>query len=507
MNLLGLRLCDHDSNITLAQDSKIKYYKAERDWQVKHVGYNNLTSWLKVLHKWNINLSEIDAIGIVINSYHYKKLKINHNNIVEEIDIPLFRQLGYKGPIFRFDHHYAHSLSCWTLNVEEDIGIVFDGIGDDEIVHSIFSDSERRIFLKNKTHPSFGLLMGYVGDAIGLNTKNMLDMAGKVMALKGYGHYSKEDIKNIKILKNTEKLNLSDISNFWDLNYLGELSIQDDQDKIYNHIQMCHEITEDIFERYFTNQTKENDIITYSGGVALNTIINSKIKRKRPNLHIPPHANDEGLSLGIVEGLRKIFNGPKFDTEGFPYWQSDEAPKSLPSDKTIRTVAEMLSVGKIIGWYQGNGEIGPRSLGNRSILMNPSIKNGKEIINNKVKHREYFRPFGASILEKNISDYFDWEGESPYMLYVMDIKDKKSFPSITHVDGTCRPQTVSNKLETYYSLISEFENITGIPMLLNTSLNTQGNPIAGNPRNALQLLNDSDLDAVVIGDSIYTKYK
>ena len=111
----------------------------------------------------------------------------------------------------------------------------------------------------------------------------------------------------------------------------------------------------------------------------------------------------------------------------------------------------MLADGKIVGWYQGHGEVGPRALGNRSILMDPSVKDGKDIINDKVKHREMFRPFGASILSDELKNYFDWEYESPYMLYVMDVKDKFSFGSITHFDGTCRPQTVEPEHEDYYN--------------------------------------------------------
>ena len=160
---------------------------------------------------------------------------------------------------------------------------------------------------------------------------------------------------------------------------------------------------------------------------------------------------------------------------------------------------------KIVGWYQGNGEIGSRALGNRSILMNPSIKNGKEVLNQKVKHREWFRPFGASILKEEVSNYFNWNEESPYMLYVMDIIDKESFSSITHVDKTCRIQTVSKNLEYYYSLINEFKNLSGIPMLLNTSLNNGGKPISGSINDAFNLFSTTDIDILVVGDDIYEK--
>ena len=176
-----------------------------------------------------------------------------------------------------------------------------------------------------------------------------------------------------------------------------------------------------------------------------------------------------------------------------------------PSASTTKEVAQLLASGKIIGWYQGHGECGPRALGNRSILMNPALKDGKETLNDRVKHREWFRPFGASILEEKVSDYFDWNQPSPYMLYVMDVLDKESFPAITHVDGTCRPQTVTPEQEDYYNLISEFENLTGVPMVLNTSLNNGGKAICGNILDAMELLCKSEMDALVVGNTIYEK--
>jgi carbamoyltransferase len=138
-------------------------------------------------------------------------------------------------------------------------------------------------------------------------------------------------------------------------------------------------------------------------------------------------------------------------------------------------------------------------------LMSPLSEDGKDIINSKVKHREWFRPFGASVLDKDVSNYFDWEGESPYMLYVADVKEPDRFPSITHFDGTCRMQTVSSNHEDYYQLIEEFESLTGVPMLLNTSLNNGGRPIAGRIADALELYYQTELDTLVLGDSVHYK--
>lgn len=490
MKFLGIRLCEHDSNICYTDEKNVKYYKSERDLQIKHHGYDDLTSWKKIFNYWNLNPSEIDAIGIVLDCFRHKHIKCDESKIYENIQIPVFKLMGFDCPIFRIDHHYAHSLSIWPIVTQPSINFVFDGFGDDQISHSIFKDSKKIVEYKNDTHPSFGLVMSKFGCDIGLRGDG-LDHAGKVMALKGYGNKSTSNMQ----------FELNSLRELWDIENTDIVEFQE----MVDHVRKCHEETERIFVNHFMKHSSKNDIISYTGGVAQNTIINSKLKKERPNLHIPPHCNDEGLSLGIVEFLRKYYDQDPFDQTGFPFWQSDIKPKTTPTEKTIKKVAEKLARGEIVGWYQGSGEIGPRALGNRSILMHPSIKNGKEIINKKVKNREWFRPFGASILEEKVSDFFDWNEKSPYMLYVMDLLDKNSFPSITHVDGTCRPQTVSSDHEIYYSLISEFEKLTGIPMLLNTSLNNNKKPICGSPNESLELFCNSGMNCLVIGDEIFEK--
>jgi len=133
--------------------------------------------------------------------------------------------------------------------------------------------------------------------------------------------------------------------------------------------------------------------------------------------------------------------------------------------------------------------------------MSPEVKNGKSIINEKVKHREDYRPFAASVKLDKVSEFFDWKGESEFMLYSVKFKDK-IFDAISHVDGTSRIQTVNPTHYYFYQLLDEFEKLTGVPMLLNTSLNDNGKPIAGKPEDAVNLLKNSELDQLVVGNSI-----
>lgn len=192
--------------------------------------------------------------------------------------------------------------------------------------------------------------------------------------------------------------------------------------------------------------------------------------------------------------MRQIYDQEPFDTKGFPYWQQDEV-KETPSKNTIKKAAEMIASGKIIGWCQGRGEIGPRALGNRSILMRADIEDGKDIINNRIKHRESYRPFGCSVLLEDVNKHTDCNFESPFMLYGVKVTDD-TLKSITHVDGTTRPQTVKDGL--FAELLFEVKKLTGSSIVLNTSLNVNGNPIA-TPEYAVKI--KDKLDSLFIGDN------
>lgn len=187
----------------------------------------------------------------------------------------------------------------------------------------------------------------------------------------------------------------------------------------------------------------------------------------------------------------------------FPFGQCDYVPEE-PTAATIRRSVQLISEGKIVGWYQGPGEIGPRALGNRSILMDPRIPDGKDLLNQKVKHREWWRPYGASILEEYTGAYFTSDLPSPFMLYNYWFKDVQQFPAITHVDGSCRIQTVSKSHRIYYRLIDAFRKISRVPIVLNTSLNIGGKPIVSHPDDAMAILENTGMDYLVVGDRIFS---
>ena len=432
-----------------------------------------------------------------LDSHVHNEIQYDPQKLTEVIEIPVFRDLGFRCPIHRIDHHYAHSLSFWPMGVKPTINFVFDGFGDDWMYRSVWRGDKLIDSCKSNgqnimNSSSFGFIMSHLGAILNMKG-DYLDHAGKVMALKAFGEHN-SDVTSVSHIDDLDKL--------WDFMVLDQHI--NDQQYIMDYIHTAHEETEKIYLKHFREFIKPDDIVGYSGGIAQNTIINKVLRDSIPNLVIPPHANDQGLSIGAIEYLRKEYNLMALPKEGFPFMQDDEAPPR-PSTKTIKDTAELLAQGKIVGWYQGHGEIGPRALGNRSILMNPFDPQGKDWINAKVKHREPFRPFGASVLEEKVSQYFYWNGPSPYMLYVMDVLEPDRFPPITHADGTCRVNTVSPEQEDYYMLLKEYEKLTGVPVLLNTSLNNGGRPIAGRIADALELYYKTDLDTLVVGDEIKNK--
>ena len=254
------------------------------------------------------------------------------------------------------------------------------------------------------------------------------------------------------------------------------------------------------------------------GGVALNGVANYKILTEGPfeNIHIPPSPGDAGSAVGAAQYLyyvyhknsKKISNntqsiiqnvyvGPSFNNEEIKTFLDSKniSYESFENSELLHKTAQLISDGNIVGWYQGKMEWGPRALGNRSILADPRRADMKDILNAKIKHRESFRPFAPSIMEEFASEYFEMDIPSPYMLMVAPVKKPDAIPAVTHVDGTGRVQTVSkfsNPL--YYSLISQFYDLTGVPVIINTSMNVKGEPIVNTPEQAYNMLTKTDMD-------------
>lgn len=498
MKFLGLRLCDHDSNIAYADGTTVKYIKSERIYQIKHHGYNDFYSYIEDVKNWGIDFKQLDAVCIVVDQI---KLNFIKEDVLQQ-QAPQFLP-GIECPIFIIDHHYAHSLSCWPIVDLDtvDTAFVFDGVGDFHITNSIFKKDQR---ISKSNVSGIGVLLSMWGNFAGIDG-HPLDISGKVMALKSYGKVNEDFLEKFKDLSILDAATVFDLYNW--LPYLKATNEGFNEIKpgSVDWIASIHRWIEHKMPEYFLQFANPDEVVTFSGGVAQNICINSNLRKIFKNLHIIPHNPDDGLSLGCIEFLRQKYQQPKFNNNNFPYWQEERSPEK-PSDKTIAQAAQMLADGKIIGWFQGQGEIGPRALGNRSILMRPDLADGKNIINSRVKFREEFRPFGCSVIEQYAEQYFECDSTSPYMLYSYKVKDPTLFDSITHVDGTSRIQTVKESDNPiFYKLLNKFCQITEVPILLNTSLNINKKPIASTEDDAMGVLSESGLDAVFVGDRIYLK--
>ncbi len=260
-----------------------------------------------------------------------------------------------------------------------------------------------------------------------------------------------------------------------------------------------------------------------SGGVSLNGVTNYRIYRELSpeNIFIQPASNDGGVSLGAaLFAHHQIYGNEKRIEFSHAYWGSGYSEEEIEQElknsgltsyrltNAPATVARLLVDGAIIGWFQGRSEFGPRALGSRSILADPRPAENKDIVNARIKFREEFRPFAPSVLEEHVSEWFELDIASPYMLLIPKVRKEKRgiIQAVTHVDGTARPQTVSGSTNPkYYAMIESFYKLTGCPMVLNTSFNVKGEPIVNSPTDAMRCFFTTGLDYLVMGDFIISK--
>ncbi len=269
--------------------------------------------------------------------------------------------------------------------------------------------------------------------------------------------------------------------------------------------------------------------VCLAGGVAFNCIANGKIFDATPfeQVYIHPAAGDGGLSVGAAFYVwHQILDKPRSFVMDHAYWgpeysreeirsaidssglaQKGCAIAELKEPELMKSAAALIADGKILGWFQGRAEWGPRALGNRSIVADPRRLEMKEILNQRIKHREVFRPFAPSILAEATADYFEKLHPSPFMTLAYAVRPEKraQIPAPTHVDGTGRLQTVTREANPHYhALISAFRDLTGVPVVLNTSFN-DNEPIVCRPEEAIDCFQRTQMDALVLGDFLITR--
>ena len=289
-------------------------------------------------------------------------------------------------------------------------------------------------------------------------------------------------------------------------------------------------VEEVLFEmlRRLHAQTKQKSLCL-AGGVAFNCVANGKIFSETPfeNVYVQPAAGDAGLAVGAAFHIHhQVLGNPRSFVMDHAYWGPGYSEAEMQAalgrcgitaidynigefseEQAAKETARLISGGNIVGWYQGRAEWGPRALGNRSIVVDPRRAEMKEILNSRIKHREMFRPFAPSILEERVGDFFECSKPSPFMTFAYSVRPEKrsAIPAPTHVDGTGRLQTVSRAANPrYWRLIYEFGELTGVPVVLNTSFN-DNEPIVCRPEEAIECFRRTRMDVLVLGNTVVTK--
>lgn len=449
------------------------------------------------------------------------------------------------------EHHIAHIASAYYCSGwDSAAGFSYDGSGD--FVSAMYARCEgneidvlERVFLPHSLGSFYTMLCGFMG-------YRKFGDEGKVMGLAAYGEETYYDqVRDIvSPAGNTFKLNLD---YFMPLGSNSGMVIEEDGTvKLSRHYgkkmtevfgeprKPLSEITkrekdlafamqkrfEEIFFHLLNRLHKQvpSDNLAMAGGCALNSVANGKLFTQTPfrRTWIQPAAGDEGLAVGAaLYAYHSVLKQPRKGEMKNAYLGSEFSESRIRSalessgleyrrverEQLLAEVADQISAGNVVGWFQGRMEWGPRALGNRSILAHPGLPNMKETLNARIKHREWFRPFAPSTLAEHQNEYFEYDHPSPFMLHVYQIRPDKreKLCAVNHVDDTGRLQTVArDENALYYDLIKAFQQRTGLPVVLNTSFN-ENEPIVCTPEEAIDCFRRTKMDVLAIGPHIVLK--
>ena len=523
---MAIEWCLKDANISPEQISSVAFYdkpilKFERllDNYIA-VAPRGLYSFLDTIPKWL-----------------HKRLWIK-NDIKKSLK-------GFKGDIIFPEHHLSHAAySFYTSPFEESAILTTDGVGEWSTTSiGMGHDNSVKLLQDIRWPHSLGLFYSAFTYFLGFQVN---EGEYKLMGLASFGKPKYYDLiwDNLIDVKDDGSIHLN--MNYFAFTYdkimtnekfselFGIKRRNENEETKQIHFDIgasAQKVLEDVLLRMVEHVYKktQSENLCLGGGVALNGVANYRIFKESSfeNVHIPPSPGDAGSAVGCAQYLyfshnnqkriiqddtktiiENIYVGPSFsaneikkflDTKDIEYEELDDIT-------VIQKCAKLISEGNVVGWYQGKMEWGPRALGNRSILADPRRKEMKDILNEKIKHRESFRPFAPSILEEYVSEYFDMNIPSPYMLMVAPVKKSDKIPAVTHVDGTGRVQTVStNSNPLYHKLITEFHELTGVPVIINTSMNVKGEPIVNTPEQAYNMLTKTDMDYLFIKNFMVRK--
>jgi len=518
-NLVSI-FAGHDANISFYHAQKDKYYSIEIERLVQkryfRLHEDNTPQYQKDILEQCRDIAE-KRWGI---KNDYEQVLICSDGYIQTDPTEIFNTENVS-TIAR--HHTTHAASAFYMSpFNEALIVSYDGGGDDGHFNVYTGDVDGIRPLDNITSDFGGgyLLCGSLVREVAEKSKHQLALAGKLMGLCGYGKVIEKYVPAFQEF-------------FFDRDYkklafLTELPLKNIDDPWKNPLenwvfegQEGYDIAataQEAFERAFFSVLDRYDPkvpLILTGGCALNVLVNEKVKSlySRP-LYVPPNPHDGSLSLGHLFLYKKPEQRVEIAYSGLPLVDYSELPKYIMEHCARRVnkkqIAELIKDGKIIGLVYGNSEVGPRALGNRSIVCDPNIADMKDILNSKVKFREWYRPFAPFCKKEDAHKYFESSNfdNLEYMSYAPRVKDDyiERLPSITHIDNTARLQTVTkNSHSHFYELLTEFGKLSETNVLLNTSFNIRGYPILSTIKDALYALENTEMDYVVVDDYLFKK--
>lgn len=560
MNILGIGGYSHDSAAALVCDGRLVAAVAEeRLSRVKHQGGIPHRSVAYCLEEAGLTMDDIAHVGAymrpglrlahrlpyrlgqVVRSPRYSAAYFGYEIVHNAQYYMGLRAVSKRAKLHFLEHHPAHAASAFLVSPFDEAALLsIDYIGEWDVTWAGVGRGTKIEKLRSTHYPnSLGVFYTALTDYLGFRRASD---EYKVMGLASYGEPAYTD--EVREILRPRFDGWYDIDRSWlvchyapgsRLGYFSKkfADLFGPPRKKGEPIERRHEnlaasvqrVLEDVVLGIagWLHDATGMRRLCMAGGVALNCSMNGRLLRESPfdEIHIQPAAGDDGIAIGAAMQLHHRLTGkPRGFTMNHAYWgpeyDSDDILAFLqhaklsyetPEDVCER-VADLLAGGKIVGWYQGRMEFGPRALGSRSILADPTRAEMKDLLNKYVKHREEFRPFAPSVLQERAFEYFEGCNDSPFMLFVYPVRAEKQadVPAITHIDGTARVQTVAREANPlYYRLIEMFERRRGVPMVLNTSFNVMGEPIVNTPADAVRCFYSTGMDALALGDYVLVK--
>lgn len=556
--VLGINSYLHDSSAALLRDGEIVF--ATEEERLSRVRKDNRFPVLSIraaLEHAGIGFSDLDAIAFGWNrpgvtplhtlraslsgklprsaSYiaHSAKsigLELYHGNGTRALE----RAFGPTGrtPVVHVDHHASHAWSAYAPSGFDDaLVIVADGRGATQATTLYHGRGEQLVPVRTYDYPnSLGSFYEAFTDVLGFERQSD---EWKVMGLAAYGTptYDLSDVLRVTpegyeldaaLVHGRTWGDLSRMQRRFGPRRRPDQGIKDaDRDLAASAQQQLERALFAVVEEGVRLTGSRR--LAFAGGVAMNSKANGRLLEAGivDELFVQPAATDDGAALGAALGahaelgisvprtrMTHAYLGPSFDAESVQgYLDTYKLPyHRVPNVEQL--TAALLAEGDIVGWFQGRLEFGPRALGNRSILGDPRRAAMKDRVNESVKFREGWRPFAPSVLAERASAYFEGCTDAPFMIVTFPVREEKRevIPAVTHVDGTARVQTVTRSANPrYWTLLKEFEALTGVPVLMNTSFNLKGEPIVCTPHDAVRTFYSSGLDFLVMDDFIVAK--